>query len=363
MVFRRDGQRRARRYVRREMLRHQRDDRVRILVGHEATGDLGVGLAGDHGLLAGAFISAPHAVDLDGRASPLALERRVARLAECGRGADLFQPGLLMERKGGNRGALRRREVTHAVVEPCNSDAAVRVVQRRDQARHGVQRVGDAPAVAARVQILGRGGERQLEPGKPTARYRERRFVDAPHRAVRRQHYVGGEQFLVVDNEVFEVATADLLLALEHELHVHRQHARRRKERLGDLDRDQHRSLVVGDASGVQTTVAHRRCEGGTVPLLQWVRRLHVVVTVDEHRQLARRTKPLAVNDRIARRGDRAYGDRSGGFQFRGDPLRGRLHVGGVRGIGAHARDCGELDEFAEYAVVIRPEMREDALG
>ena len=77
--------------------------RRRILIGHQSTGDLGMRLARDHGLLPWPLVSTPHAVDLERRARPLALERRVARLAERRWRADLREIPRLVERQGGDR--------------------------------------------------------------------------------------------------------------------------------------------------------------------------------------------------------------------------------------------------------------------
>ncbi len=131
------------------------------------------------------------------------------------------------------------------------------------------------------------------------------------------------------------------------------------EERFGDLDRDEHRSLVVRHAARVEPSIANRRRERRTVPLVERVGRLHVVVPVDERGQRARRAEPLAVHDGIAGRRDRADRDRSGGRELRRDPSRRRRDVGGVRGIGAHARNRRELDQLGEYAIVVRLESRE----
>src|SRR3989442_2297645 len=58
-------------------------------------------------------------------------------------------------------------------------------------------------------------------------------------------------------DEGFEMTAADFFLAFEHELHVDRQPPVHREERLGDLDRDQHRSLVVGHATRVERSEQH----------------------------------------------------------------------------------------------------------
>ena len=87
------------------------------------------------------------------------------------------------------------------------------------------------------------------------------------------------------------------------------------EERPRHLDRDQHRTLVVGHAASVEPSVAQRRRPRVAEPLVQRVRRLHVVVAVDEHRRLARRAEPLAVHHGIAGGRDRADREGTGGAE------------------------------------------------
>ena len=163
-----------------------------------------------------------------------------------------------------------------------------------------MQRIRHAAAVTPRVQVLRRRRERELEPAEPAARHRERRLVDAPHRAVRRQHDIGREQLSCsrMNASRWRLPISSSPSNMNFTLTGRR--AGSREERLGDLDRDQHRSLVVGHAAGVEAAVAHGRRERRALPLLQRVRRLHVVVPVHQHRRLARRAEPLGVDDGIA---------------------------------------------------------------
>jgi hypothetical protein len=85
------------------------EDPLRSLVDDEAAADLGVGVGRDDRLGPLALEPAPDAVDVEGRAGALALERRVAGLAdELG---DTEEPaeGLLVERQLRRRRASRSR--------------------------------------------------------------------------------------------------------------------------------------------------------------------------------------------------------------------------------------------------------------
>src|SRR6185437_6910674 len=190
-------------------------------------------------------------------------------------------------------------------------------------------------------------------------RQRERRLVDAPHRPVRRDDEVGGEQTLVVANERVEARAADLLLALEHALDVDGQRAHRGKERFGNLDRQEHRALVVGDAARVDAAVAQCRRKGRALPLLQRIGRLDIIMSIYQNRHLARGAEPFAVDDRVAGGRHRADVERAGGGELGGHPAAGGGDVARVRGVGADARDRRELDQLVEDFVVLGLEPRE----
>src|SRR5438445_384260 len=115
--------------------------------------------------------------------------------------------------------------------------------------------------------LLGRG-ERDLESGESPARDRERWLVDPPHRAIGGENDVRRKQVLVFFDKRIEARAPDLLLAFEETLDVDRQRASRGKERLRDLDGDEHRPFVVRHASGVESSVANSGRECLALPLL-----------------------------------------------------------------------------------------------
>ena len=79
---------------------------------------------------------------------------------------------------------------------------------------------------------------------------------------------------------------SNLLLALHDHAHVHRQpSAASRKQRFQGLHMHPHLSLVVHRAARVEVAIALRRLEGRRLPLVQRLRRLHVVVPIQQHRR------------------------------------------------------------------------------
>ena len=221
------------------------------------------------------------AVDLQGRPLPEPLEGAVARLAEQRRRPDRRAVLLLVEvdRAAGGRprsAGLRRRRRTRG------PRRAVGPVQACQDPRPAPPRVGDGAAVAAGVQVAAGPGDDDVQGDQALGGDRQRGLVGRHMRAVGGDHQVAGQLVGVRADVGRQVRAADLLLALEQELHVQRQPAALRQHRLEQRQHQQDRALVVGDAAArarrprrpPSRTAASstRRVAGG----------LHVVVAVDE---------------------------------------------------------------------------------
>ncbi|MEJ7666445.1 MAG: hypothetical protein WKG07_46485 [Hymenobacter sp.] len=102
-------------------------------------------------------------------------------------------------------------------------------------------------------------------------------------------------------DEVVEVGAADLLFALDQELHVDRQVAVLLQMRLNRLEVHEDLALVVGRAARVDLAVANRRLERRGRPQVKRIDRLHIVVAVEQDGRRARRSEPLAIDDRMPR--------------------------------------------------------------
>ena len=122
--------------------------------GNKAHGDLGDGFGWDDGFGAGTGESAGDAVDIEGGASPGALENAEAAFADELAGADfgdavmLFVEGQALP--GGEFLGAGRDDV---VVEAGNQDVAVFVFEAGDDLREGDEGIGRRAAVHAGVEI------------------------------------------------------------------------------------------------------------------------------------------------------------------------------------------------------------------
>src|SRR4051812_441139 len=149
------------------MTTYHGDHVVRLLVGNQPARDLDVRLAREHGFAPRPLIAAVEAVDLDRWTVPLAGQRAVSGFAACGRCAYVREIARFVERQSIECLEQRRLDRDDLVVETIDGDAAALVVERCDQRRGGMQRVGDTAAVAAGMQILARAANREGERREP----------------------------------------------------------------------------------------------------------------------------------------------------------------------------------------------------
>src|SRR4051794_27770105 len=143
----------------------QIEDVLGILIGDEAAGDLEVGFARSHSLRAIAHEPAPNAVEIDGRARALTLQRGVAGLAPKGVRSGLAEEIIV-------RNAARRElvplflgEWSDLVVKAFNGNSAFRRVERRGELGQRLHRVWDKRAKSARMEIGAAGVEVDLAAG------------------------------------------------------------------------------------------------------------------------------------------------------------------------------------------------------
>ena len=129
-------------------------------------------------------------------------------------------------------------------------------------------------------------------------------------------------------DEVVEMLAADFLLALDDELHVHRQASVLLQVRFDRLEVHEHLALVVGGAARVDLAVADRRLERRRLPEIQRIDRLHVVVAVEQNRRRTRRAEPVAVHHRIAGRLDQPDVLQADAPHLVGAPVGAALDVG-----------------------------------
>ncbi len=123
-------------------------------------------------------------------------------------------------------------------------------------------------------------------------------------------------------------------------------------------------SLVVAGAAGVDAIVLVARLERRADPLVERVRRLDVVMAVDEHGgRFVAGVHPLAGDDRVVRRlVDRRSLD-ADSRELVGDPLRGPAHLARAAGVRGDALDAQELVQLREMLGLVVAQVGDGGIG
>jgi len=101
-------------------------------------------------------------------------------------------------------------------------------------------------------------------------------------------------------HEIGDVRAADLFLAFKQQDHIAGQAAVDLEERFDRQDLREMLPLVVGDAARKDAAVADRRLERRAVPQVERVRRLYIIVAVEQHSRRTLRLEPAAHHHRMA---------------------------------------------------------------
>ena len=216
-----------------------------------------------------------------------------------------------------------------------------------------VGRVGHRTAEEARVQVLVRALHFNLHVSQTAQTTCNRGCLQRQHRGIRHQNDVGLEHLPVLTAEVVKACRTDLLLALEHELHVAGQRVGG-THRLECLGVHPQLPLVVIGAAGPDAAIADDRLEGVRTPLVARIHRHHVVVAVDQHRACLRIDGLLGIDHRIPGRGVDLRTVGPGPGQGGSQPFGAALHVGFVGRFGADRRNADQVEQLLEETRLVR---------
>ena len=233
-------------------------------------------------------------------------------------------------------------------------DPVVVVVQRREQPREHDRRVAHRPAIAAGVQVVRCGAHDDLHAQIAAAVHVDTRPTRSPATTVRRDQHVGLQQVAIAVEDEGQGAAADLLLALEQELHVQGQASLGREPRLDGRDRDPERRFVVRCATRDDPAIDDRRLERRRVPQFDRVGR---AARRNGRKPAAwgrRARQPGAIDRLVAAAIEQLHVLEPDPLEARGeDPGRTR-HTSGVARIGRHAWGADEVEQFLEQAGAVR---------
>ena len=177
------------------------------------------------------------------------------------------------------------------------------------------------------------------------------------HAPVAREHGIGLQAILVRFDGRHGVRAADLFLALPEEGQIDRRRAVDGGQRLDRLDERDQVGLHVSRAAGVNPPVAHRRFEGRTLPKVERISRLDIVMPVDQDRRFARRRVPCAEDHWMTGSLDQFNLGYPCLFEPLHDPFRAAPNISGMLRGRANARNPQQLQELLVVRIPVRIEI------
>src|SRR5580658_7487955 len=105
----------------------------------------------------------------------------------------------------------------------------------------------------------------------------------------------------------------------------------------------EHLSFVVAGAPAIEVLATHRRLKWRRAPLVERVRRLHVVVTIHQHRGTTLRSPPRGMHNRMAARRNHLYALEPDAPQMVSQPGCAFFQIAGMCGLGADGREADEI--------------------
>ena len=352
------------RAVGRQPLAHEGAERfadlVRVLLVDQAERDLRRCLGGDHRLEALAGVAADDAVELGGRPRPDQFQHRAALLAGRHRKADLAEEAL---------GGLAERvpclldlrgRLLDAVIEAGNGDAAIVVVDRRQDLCQHADRVGGSAAELARMQVAVGRLDRHLLADQAAQADADRRRIAVPHAGVADQRELGLQLLGIGLEERLQRRRAGFLLALEQDRHLAGQLAVHVLVGAAGFDEGHQLALVVGRAARRRSPSGHCRRYRSTA---RTDRPSRARAGRPAARRSGRRTAHAGRRRRDGRppsdgRACRAPRPRSRStVQIGDEPFGGAAAFRGIGGIGRDRFDAQQPEQPLQAAVEIGVEM------
>jgi hypothetical protein len=241
--------------------------------------------------------------------------------------------------------ALPGLDVEHVVVEARHIDAAVRGVQRGAELGHRLDGIAQHAAVQAGVEVAAGAGDLDIKKHKTAETAGEHDLILGGNAGVGQVDEICLQPVAVGLKEFGKARAADLLLALDQETDAQRQVRAAFEQPSHGRDVGHERPLVVRRAAAKDTLTADLGLEGRRLPEIERIRRLHVVVTIDDH--MGPMGGPSAVGQDDGMEVGRHHLHREANRgQKTGDKFARAGHSGLRLGIG---RDTGVTDKLLQF--------------
>ena len=216
------------------------------------------------------------------------LDQQAVLLAGGDRKPDRLEKGIRRQIELRPLGENVGRKILHAVIKAGDGDVAVFIKNAAENTGQHPDRILRGAAEDAGMQIAVGGLDLHFVVDQPAQRGGDRRRIGVPHAGVADQREVRLEVGLVLFKKRNEILRSDFLFALDDDGDVERQRARDRFPGPAGFDEGHQLALVVlgaardDDLSSVGMG-GDFRLEWRTMPEIERVDRLHVVMAVEQH--------------------------------------------------------------------------------
>ncbi len=263
--------------------------------------------------------------------------------------------------------------ILHAVIEAGDHDVAVLIEQAAENAGQHADRVLRAAAEYAGMQIAIGGLDLDLVINQAAQRCGNRRRVGIPHTGVADQCEIGLQVLLVGFKKRNEILRADFFLALDHDGDIDRQRACDGLPGPAGFDEGHQLALVVlraarDDDFSPVSVIGNNWFERRTVPEIERVDRLHIVVTIEQHVRPGPTVSlalPVAIrlgNDGGVARRRPDFGRQTERGDILGEVIGGRLAICREGGIGGDRLDPQQAEQPLQTIIEIGIDAVEDRL-
>ena len=269
----------------------------RLLIGHQAKVQLGLGIGRQHRLVAFSPVASPNPGDVGrGATGQGFFQLQAMHVTQEMRDAQLSLELFFRQRRSLKRRQLRRGELAHLIIPTLNQDVTCRIANRAQSLHQPPSRVSH-DGRARRMQVGRRTAGGQLDIEYPLEPQDDRRDVIVVQPAELPNAAVASQASALGTNELAQVPATRLLFALDDPLDRAGQLPRGLQPSFHRLEPRDDVRLVVRGPAGVEHPIADLRRPGIALPQLQRLRRLNVIMII-EYKRLVAAALQLTVDHR-----------------------------------------------------------------
>ena len=186
-----------------------------------------------------------------------------------------------------------------------------------------------------RVQITLRPTQHHLAAHNPAQTITERRHTGRHHAGVGNRNHIAAQFLAMLTQKFRKVRAADFFFTFKQESQIHRQITFLAQRLLDTKHMGHHLPFVVGRTTRQDYPIVNDRLKRLGRPQLQGIHRLHIVVTINQHRAPTLKMRVLCKHHRMPGRLVQGC-DQTHAGKFRAQPFGTGTHITRMPRVGRH---------------------------